>query len=169
MNGPVAPGRLLLGILLAVLAGQASAADLGRLFLAPAERAALDRARYAAPRPAPEPDAGEAEPTLEELAAEAQTDLVPEPPIAVDGFVRRSGGPATIWINGIESNEGNLAEQGIDARAVHLAEDRVEVPQGRARARVSLKPGQRYDPDTSRITDAYETPMTAPGESSEAP
>lgn len=55
------------------------AQELGRLFFSPAERDALDARRSEKPASAP-------------AAAQA--------PVRIDGYVLRSGGPSTVWVNG---------------------------------------------------------------------
>lgn len=150
----------LLALLAALCSATVAAAELGRLFLSPAERDALDQARYATPARTGE--------TIDEMAAavEAQAELaepetpvemLPSPPVAIDGYVRRSGGPATVWINGTDAAEGNLADYGIEARDVRVERGRVRVPIG-GHETVTLKPGQTFDPASARISDAYEKP-----------
>lgn len=131
------------------------AVELGRLFLSPAERDALDRARYADVAAEDEGDIdAAADNRLEDF--EATVIELPEPTVTVDGYVERSSGPATVWINGMDSYQGNLAEQGIDARGLRLEHSRVRLPRPGHAAPLLLKPGQSYDPQTTRITDAYE-------------
>ncbi len=137
--------------LLVLAALPAGAADLGRLFLGPGERAALDRARYessvaAPPQPAP------ARPAPLEMPQEP---AVPAQPITVDGYVQRSGGPPTVWINGVDSYQGNLAEFGIEARDLALEQARVRVPRAGGDT-LRLKPGQSFDPDQARVTESWE-------------
>lgn len=67
------------GLLLAGRVGAAPAATLGRLFYTPEQRARLDRH-------------GTAEPVAETVSSAE--------PRRVDGVVRRSGGTATVWIDG---------------------------------------------------------------------
>lgn len=137
--------------LLVVAALPAAAADLGRLFLGPGERDALDRARYessvaAPPQPAP------ARPAPLEMPREP---AVPAQPITVDGYVQRSGGPPTVWINGVDSYQGNLAEFGIEARDLALEQARVRVPRAGGDT-LRLKPGQSFDPERARVTESWE-------------
>lgn len=113
---------LLLAGMLALSCAQAQ--ELGRLFFTPEERAALDARRRARL-----PD----KPTAAPAAA--------SPVTRVDGFVRRSDGPSTVWVNGAASDE---AVPGSDAR--------VSVPVGE-RARVRLKPGQTLDRGTGEVRD----------------
>ncbi|MCA8967309.1 MAG: hypothetical protein KDK06_00535 [Gammaproteobacteria bacterium] len=145
-------------------AGQVAAAELGRLFLTPGERDALDQARYAAPMPGDTAaNAAAADEVVIELSPGQPAVELPVPPVEVDGYVKRSDGPATVWINGTDANEGNLADFGIDARDVRVERDRVRVPIGREDS-VTLKPGQTFDPGSARISDAYEKPPVAVAE-----
>lgn len=122
-------------VLLAFIASMpaASAQELGRLFFTEEQRAALDARRKARmpDRPA---------------AAAAVT----SPTTRVDGYVRRSGGPSTVWVNGeslgVEGNDAPRIESG-------RREGRVSVPVGDAGVRFSLKPGQVLDRGTGEIRD----------------
>ena len=99
-------------------AGQVAAAELGRLFLTPGERDALDQARYAAPMPGDTAaNAAAADEVVIELSPGQPAVELPVPPVEVDGYVKRSDGPATVWINGTDANEGNLAEGTFDVSA----------------------------------------------------
>lgn len=79
MSGRRATVIALAGLLLAGGSATADAASLGRLFYTPEQRARLDRQDVAEPQ------------------AEVEQ---PREPRRVDGLVRRSGGPATVWIDG---------------------------------------------------------------------
>lgn len=144
-------------------ATQMAAAELGRLFLSPAERDALDRARYAAPATAAEPDSAisDAQSFATENGAEPDNWL-PESVVTVDGYVRRSAGPSTVWVNGTDSHQGNLAEQGLDARDLRLEHERVRVPLRNGGTTLLLKPGESFDPETAHISDAYQRRPEAP-------
>jgi hypothetical protein len=60
----------------------------------------------------------------------------------LDGYVRRSQGPSTVWVNGATVDE---ATPGSDAR--------VSVPLGDGGARVRLKPGETLDRGTGEVRD----------------
>jgi hypothetical protein len=78
--------RLAAALLAAQLAGlPALAADVGRLFYTPAQRAQLEAARA---RPAGAPQAA------------ASTPAAAPAPVRFDGVVVRSDGPGTRWVNG---------------------------------------------------------------------
>jgi hypothetical protein len=113
--------------------GAASAQELGRLFFTEEQRAALDARRKAR--------------TPDRPAAPA---AVTSPSTRVDGYVRRSGGPSTVWVNG-----ETLGVEGTDAPRIESGrrEGRVSVPVGDGPVRFSLKPGQVLDRSTGEIRD----------------
>lgn len=100
------PERLVLVLALALVAPAAGAAELGTLFHSPEERANLEKLRR-----------GEAV-EVEVLGAPARK---PE----VTGFVRRSDGRNTIWINGVPVTvAGARADALMDPEAVRPGNDR---------------------------------------------
>ena len=154
--------RLLMGVIVLIFVANTNAAELGRLFLSPAERAMLDRARRAAatpPAPAPPP-----EPTAIAI------DLPPPPPeisLTVDGYIARSGGAMTVWINGADATAGALAEVGVAAERLKLEHSAVRVPLPSQQRGVLLKPGQSFDPASKHVSDAYEQAASAPASDAE--
>ncbi|MCE3264242.1 MAG: hypothetical protein K0R43_3321 [Pseudoduganella sp.] len=154
-------------LLLATQAGAQSFVSMGRLFTTPSERAHLDSQRSQAlslapgtpsapgqaaipgivPGVPPEPysAAGAAPPGMPPAApaggmpAEQAT---PAPGLRLDGIVRRSNGPDMIIVNG---EVQPAPARGVLRGAVRLQAD------GRS---VTLKPGQRYDPDTGAVHEA---------------
>jgi hypothetical protein len=101
------------------------AQDLGRLFFTPEQRAALD-----ARRKARVPDKPAAAP------------FVFSPTTRLDGYVRRSDGRSTVWVNGASVDD-----------AAPQADGRVSVGVGDSRARVRLKPGEILDRSSGEVTD----------------
>lgn len=115
-----------LAIALLVLFSQSlQAQELGRLFFTPQQRDALDARRRARmpDKPAPAP-------------------LAVSPITRLDGFVRRSDGNSTVWVNGDTAND-----------STPLADGRVPVPLGDSGARVRLKPGQVVDRSSGEVSD----------------
>ena len=108
-----------------VLPCSARAQELGRLFFTPEQRAALDARRRARVPDKP-----------------AAVPIVASPTTRVDGYVRRSQGPSTVWVNGATADE-----------AVPGSDSRVSVPVGESGARVRLKPGQTLDRGTGEVRD----------------
>jgi len=112
---------------------QAQEQALGRLFFTPEQRDALDARRRARVPDKP--------------AAAA----VVSPTTRLDGFVRRSGGPSTVWVNG----EGLLETSPEAPRiGVNRSNDgKVSVGVGESGARVGLKPGEVLDRGTGEVRD----------------
>ncbi len=100
------------------------AQELGRLFFTQEQRAALD-----ARRKARVPD----KPTAVSVVS---------PTTRLDGYVKRSRGPSTVWVNG-ESIQENIAER----------DGRVGVSVGESGARVGLKPGEVLDRGSGEVRD----------------
>ena len=122
---------LLLALALTPATGQAQ--ELGRLFFTPEQRAALDARRKARvpDRPAAAPAAA-------------------SPTTRLDGYVARSGGRSTIWVNG-ESLQDGSAEALRDPN--RGGDGRVRVPAGDGGARIGLKPGEVLDRGTGEVRD----------------
>lgn len=108
-----------------LLVSSAQAQEIGRLFFTPEQRAALDARRRARV-----PDKPAAAP------------IVASPTTRLDGYVRRSSGPSTVWVNGATVDG---ASPGGDSR--------VSVPVGDSGARVRLKPGETLDRGTGEVRD----------------
>lgn len=119
---------LLFAVLLAA-APAAPAQELGRVFFTPEQRATLDARRKA--RVPDKPAAA----------------TVASPTTRLDGYVRRSRGPTTVWVNG-ESVPENAPE------APRLQEDRgVSINVGESGRRTTLKPGETLDRGNGEVRD----------------
>jgi len=116
--------RLLLACMAIFLVTSAQAQELGRLFFTPEQRNTLDARRKARVPDKP--------------AAAA----VASPTTRLDGYVRRSAGPSTVWVNGEALPESPREREG-----------RVSVPVGEAGGRVGLKPGELLDRGTGEVRD----------------
>lgn len=117
-------------LLCAILPTLAQAQELGRLFFSPEQRANLDLRRKA--RMPDKPAAPIAAPTTR-----------------VDGYVKRSGGPSTVWINGEALGEGAGEAPRIDASRERGTVS-VTVEGG---GRVRLKPGETLDRGNGDVRD----------------
>jgi hypothetical protein len=127
--------RLTLALIVLLLpAAPAQAQELGRLFFTPEQRANLDARRKARVPDKP-----------------AAAAVVASPVTRVDGYVKRSAGPTTVWING-ESVADNAPEAPrIDTgRADGGA---VSITVGEGGARVRLKPGEALDRGNGEVRD----------------
>jgi hypothetical protein len=121
-----------LGAMLAACAAPCAAQEFGRLFLTAEQREALD-----ARRKARVPD----KPAAAAVAASPTTRL--------DGYVKRSGGPSTIWLNGESMTEGGQAE----SPRIQNRESSVSVVIGETGMRKGLKPGEIVDRGSGEVRD----------------
>ena len=121
--------RALALLVLALAAAAAQAEELGRLFFTPQQRAALDARRKA--RLPDNPVSGMARPLTR-----------------VDGFVKRSAGPSTVWINGEWATESSP-----EAPRIVEPAPAVSVNVGEAGGRVRLKPGETLDRGNGEVRD----------------
>ena len=120
--------RLLACIAVALLAPAAEAQELGRLFFTPEQRAALDARRKA-------------------RVPDRAAPLVAAPVTRVDGYVKRSAGPSTIWVNGESLTENAPEAPRIDERRSGVS---LSVGEGH---RVELKPGETLDRGNGEVRD----------------
>lgn len=138
-------------ILLALLLPASAQAEdrMGRLFMTPAERSNLDYLRKSSKPPEKILPAGNEEPSSE---VTEETVVAPPPMVTVQGFVKRSDGKGTVWVNRQPVQEktatgefavGKLAPKG----------NRVEVKLTGSSKPVSLKAGQTYDPASGLVVD----------------
>ena len=143
--------------LLILAAAVPTYADIGRLFFTPAERDAFERARKVL----------ESGPELEKIDPEPDAmitiiEAVPtesKPTITIDGYVRRSRGTATLWVNGENNYDGDLNASQVDPGTAHLRGGVVRLTPMDGEQAIYLKPGQSYDPNSVVTRDAYETPV----------
>jgi hypothetical protein len=128
------PASLLLIALFCLLdSTQASAQEFGRLFFTPEQRAALDARRKA---------------RIPDKPAAA---VVASPTTRMDGYVKRSGGPSTVFLNGEAVVETSQPDSPRVPRG--KSEDKVSVPVGDGGVRVPLKPGEVLDSGSGEVHD----------------
>ena len=134
-------------------------ADVGRLFFTPSERTAVEEARRVE-EAGPVHEFAEPEPEITlELFEVAAQEL--KPTITIDGYVRRSNGRATLWVNGENSYDGDLSASRIDPRTASVIGAEIRLTPIDEDTPIRLKPGQSYDPNSMTTTDAYETRVLA--------
>lgn len=107
--------------------------ELGRLFFTPEQREALD-----ARRKARVPDKPAAAP------------LVASPTTRLDGYVQRSGGRSTVFIDGEPVAEGTSGAPRVDPDA---RGGRIPVVVGEGGARRELRPGEVLDRGSGEVRD----------------
>jgi len=103
------------------------AQEVGRLFFTPEQRAALDARRKA------------------RVPDKPAAVVAASPTTRVDGFVKRSTGPSTVWVNGEPLPEGSGDGPRIGPR--------VSVSVGEGGRRASLRPGEVLDRGTGEVHD----------------
>jgi len=128
--------------------------DFGRLFSQPAERAKLDvlrqnqKLKVVTPQETtqPEPAAGDEAPELPE-------------PIAMQGYVKRSDGSSTVWINGKAVQE-NSAVDNVEIGRLNgqknvskTGSDSLNVKIPANGKQIRLKAGQVYEPETNQVKE----------------
>jgi hypothetical protein len=120
--------RALPFVLLCAIGSLQAADELGRVFFTAEQRAALDARRKA--RVPDKPAAA----------------VVASPVTRIDGYVKRSRGPTTVWMNG-ESLPESAPE------APRVGADAVSISAGEGRRRIRLKPGEVLDRGSGEVRD----------------
>ena len=138
--------RLVVAVLLAAMGtpGVAQEPSLGRLFLTPEQRTALDNARRNRIR-------------AEALAATTvhkKPKIPPARSVTINGIVSRSDGESTIWVNG-RPTEGQT-QDGMRVTISPGSQSSVELREPEKGRRVRLKVGQSADLISGRIQESYE-------------
>ena len=120
--------RALAAALLVLVAQSALAQELGRLFFTPEQRAALDARRKA------------------RVPDKPAAPMVVSPTTRLDGYVKRSDGRSTVWMNGEPQTEGSAETPRIGGDS----SERLAVPTGEGR-RAGMKPGEVLDRGTGEV------------------
>ena len=120
--------------LFALTATHASAQEFGRLFFTPEQRAALDARRKA------------------RIPDKPAASVVASPTTRMDGYVKRSAGPSTVFLNGEPIVETAQPDSPRIPRAD--GDGKVSVPVGDGGVRVPLKPGEVLDSGTGEVHDS---------------
>jgi hypothetical protein len=134
-------GALLLGLLFLVVLPASAADTLGRLFMTPEQRHALDSLRETG---------ADSHATAGTLAPAGVTPV--ERPVVLNGVVRRSRGPDVVWVNGARAG---APDSPIRLRLGPDPSNRVTLEGAADGISVRLKPGQFWDPTTRRVANCY--------------
>ena len=126
--------------LVLLICGNSMAADFGRLFTTPEQRANLDYLRKTSKAPSLEENTGNAEPTFE-LPTEP---LEPPASVSLQGYVKRSDGKkGTVWVNNTPMQEST---KNSDIQIGTLKDSaRVDINLPANNKHLRLKAGQVYD------------------------
>jgi hypothetical protein len=109
------------------------AQEFGRLFFTPEQRVALDARRKA------------------RVPDKPSAPVVASPTTRLDGYVKRSGGKTTVWVNGEPMPES--APEAPPIVQSPRGDAQVAVPLGEGSARTPLKPGQTVDRGSGEVRD----------------
>ena len=149
---------LLAGLLISILTLQVQAeatGQFGRLFTKASERTYLNVLRQSqqlkvvTPQDKPDPEDG----------AEAESAALPNP-VTLQGYVKRSDGASTLWINKQAVQEdssvddvkiGRLNQQGFSKKGASV--EGVDVKISGNGKKIHLKAGQMYEPETNQIIE----------------
>lgn len=112
---------------LSVVSGASRSEHVGRLFFTPEQRAALDARRRA------------------RVPDKPAAVVVASPTTRLDGFVKRSSGPSTVWVNGAPLTEGTGEAPRIGPR--------VSISVGEGGRRATLRPGEVLDRGSGEVRD----------------
>ena len=127
---------LVAGILLAAGASAAAAQELGRLFFTPQQRTELDARRKARVPDKP-----------------AVVTTVESPRTRLDGYVKRSDGESTVWLNGAPVPAGDGPGEA-RIRSSRNRPDTVTVEAGEgSKRRIPLRVGETLERDTGKVRD----------------
>ena len=142
-------------ILFCVVHTQASAQEIGRLFSTPKERSELDRLRQKL-----KPGEKAPEVIINDKAPELAPVVVIEK-MRVDGFVKRSSGQDTTWVNqqpqSVKQSSRRVIVQQQPSKPPLVS---LTLPTGK---RLKLKAGQTVDVASGKVRDVYEPePVSAP-------
>ncbi len=160
-------GKFISGILLILsfaLSGipytQAASDDFGRLFTTPEERRKLQTLRNAKPQVKVEVVPEVFIDDIDENVGEIEQPDIEG--ITLNGLVYRKGGKSTVWLNGTNSYEGNLASEYFRINAGDINSEKVSVTVPEADLEFDLKVGQTYEPNDGTLLDIVdnEVPFT---------
>ncbi|HEY3326095.1 MAG TPA: hypothetical protein VGK14_02875 [Novimethylophilus sp.] len=138
------------GILLCILPMLALADNggIGRLFLSPAERASLDAIRQNSKPPEKIVNADETHDGEKDIAPDAPAPATPV--VTVRGYVKRSDGKGTVWVNGLPLSEKTTAKD-FEVGRLRGDTDQVQIRLSRTGQTVSIKAGQSFDPASGKV------------------
>ncbi len=124
----------LFGLLLATASAASAAQELGRLFFTPEQRAELDARRKA------------------RVPDKPAAVLIESPSTTFDGYVKRSNGKSTVFLNGEPITEGADAKR---VQVVPSRDDpsRAAIELGEGARCIPLKVGESLDRGTGEVSD----------------
>jgi len=151
-------GKFISGILLissfalsGITYAQAASDDFGRLFTTPEERKKLQTLRNAKPQVKVEAVPEFFLEDIDENVGEIEQPDIEG--ITLNGLVYRKGGKSTVWLNGTNSYEGNLASEYFRINESDIDGEKVSVTVPDVGLEFDLKVGQTYEPNDGSLFD----------------
>ena len=140
------------GVVVSLLTASApvNADTLGKLFTSEEERARLEYVRKQ--KPVVERftnDTEEIDEVFEEAAVNEE--IVVRDTLNLKGFVKRSDGKNSAWINDGNTYEGDLDTLYINVNSDDINDDNVTINMPDNKTRVKLKVGEAYDPNSRQV------------------
>ena len=130
---------------------QAASDDFGRLFTTPEERRKLQTLRNAKPQVKLEVVPEVFIEDIDENVGEIEQPDIEG--ITLNGLVYRKGGKSTVWLNGTNSYEGNLATEYFRINEGDIDGEKVSVTVPEVDLEFDLKVGQTYEPNNGSLHD----------------
>ena len=130
---------------------QAASDDFGRLFTTPEERIKLQALRNAKPQVKVEVVPEVFIEDIDENVGEIEQPDIEG--ITLNGLVYRKGGKSTVWLNGNNSYEGNLATEYFRINEGDIDGEKVSVTVPDVGLEFDLKVGQTYEPNDGSLLD----------------
>lgn len=135
--------KRLVFLLLLAFSLNAVAAEMGRLFFTPAERAKLNELRANA----------KTVELVDQTNLEAIEVVAPPSDVSVQGYVKRSDGKkSTVWLNGQPVQEGSRVG-GVDVGKLQGGSNQVPLTLSGSGKSVKLKAGQTYNPLNDQVSE----------------
>jgi len=159
--------RLVLVCLLVVpIIASAEEARLGRLFFTPSERASMETIS----KNSKVPDKVITSKDIEEEPVTADTPSIKRasPPVIVNGYISRSDGKNTVWVNDHPVQE-KTNTQSVKVEKLRADKGQVKIILTDEKKAASLRPGQVYDPNSNKVYNHLrDVPRIEPEEESES-
>ncbi|MFM9913146.1 MAG: hypothetical protein ACKVN9_06415 [Methylophilaceae bacterium] len=144
----------------------AEEARIGRLFFTPSDRANMEIIR----KNSKAPDKVVKAEDIEEVAAEEDAPIAKKvsPPVVVNGYISRSDGKNTVWVNDRPMSEKS-SSQTVKVEKLRADKGQVKIVITDEKKAASLRPGQVYDPNSNKVYNHLrEVPRVEPEEESES-
>jgi uncharacterized protein (DUF2147 family) len=153
-------------VLIASVTAQSAEAPLGRLFFTPSDRTNMEIIRKNSKAPDKVVKAEDIEEAVVEEAASAVKKV--SLPVVVNGYISRSDGKNTVWVNDRPMSEKS-SNQTVKVEKLRADKGQVKIVITDEKKAASLRPGQVYDPNSNKVYNHLrEVPQVEVEEESES-